>query len=187
VRAVNTLRRASRGWEGRNFDVAGFLAALERRSTTLDGRRAVVVGAGGGARAAAFGLKSRGAHVEVSARRVERARALAGSLGVKAVAWPPASGWDILVNATPVGTWPEVAASPIPASALSGKLVYDLIYNPQETTLMRNARAKRIDTIGGLEMLVAQACLQCAWWTGAEAPAAVIEQAAQERLARPVQ
>lgn len=187
VRAVNTLRRAARGWEGRNFDVAGFLAALERRSTKLDGCRAVVVGAGGGARAAAFGLRSRGANVEVSARRGERARALAGSLGVKAVGWPPARGWDILVNATPVGTWPEVAASPIPASALSGKLVYDLIYNPQETTLMRHARAKRIDTIGGLEMLVAQACLQCAWWTGAEAPAAVIERAAQERLARSVQ
>jgi len=125
--------------------------------------------------------------VEVSARRLERARALAGSLGVKAVAWPPAGGWDVLVNATPVGTWPDAAASPVPASALSGKLVYDLIYNPQETTLMRAARAKRIDTIGGLEMLVAQACLQCAWWTGGEAPAAVIQRAAEERLARPAQ
>jgi 3-dehydroquinate dehydratase/shikimate dehydrogenase len=185
VRAVNTLRRGPRGWEGRNFDIAGFHEPLARRKVSLRGKRAVVLGAGGGARAAAFGLKQQGASVEVSARRTDRARVFAGALGVEAGAWPPAGGWDVLVNATPVGTWPKVDASPLSQAALCGRLVYDLVYNPQETTLLKAARAAGIETIGGLEMLVAQACLQCQWWTGVEAPATVIDRAARERLASP--
>ncbi len=183
VRAVNTLRRGPRGWEGRNFDIEGFLRPLVRRKVPLRGTRAVVLGAGGGARAAAFGLKQQGAAVEVSARRTDRARGFAAALGVTVGAWPPAGGWDVLVNATPIGTWPNVDASPLPREAMCGRLVYDLVYNPPETTLLQSARSAGIDAIGGLEMLVTQACLQCEWWTGADAPATVIERAARERLA----
>jgi 3-dehydroquinate dehydratase/shikimate dehydrogenase len=183
VQAVNTLRRGPRGWEGRNFDIAGFLRPIERRNVPLRGKRAVVLGAGGGARAAAFGLKQQGASVEVSARRVDRARACAAAMGVEVGAWPPAAPWDVLVNATPVGTWPNVDASPLPRAAMCGRLVYDLVYNPPETTLVKAARAAGIETIGGLEMLVTQACLQCEWWTGMEAPAPVIDRAARERIA----
>jgi 3-dehydroquinate dehydratase/shikimate dehydrogenase len=183
VHAINTLRRGPNGWEGRNFDIAGFLAPMDRRHVTLEGRRAVVLGAGGGARGAAWALKQRGATVEVSARRADRARSFAAAMDVCAGAWPPAGGWDVLVNATPVGTWPNVDATPIPAASVRGGLVYDLVYNPPETALLRSARAAGLETIGGLEMLVTQACLQCEWWTGREAPAAVIDRAARERIA----
>ncbi len=97
--------------------------------------------------------------------------------------WPPASGWDVLVNATPVGTWPNVDAMPAPVNGRPGALVYDLVYNPPETALMRAGRAAGLETIGGLEMLVNQACLQSQWWTGVEAPAAVMDRAARARLA----
>ncbi|MFI5177396.1 MAG: type I 3-dehydroquinate dehydratase, partial [Vicinamibacterales bacterium] len=179
VRAVNTLRRQGGQWEGRNFDVGGFLAPLTRRRIGLAGRRAVVLGAGGAARAAAFALKQAGARVEVSARRSDRARIFASSLGVAAGTWPPAPGWDLLVNATPVGTRPDVDASPLTRGDLRGGLVYDLVYNPEDTALRRLARAAGLETIGGLEMLVAQACLQSEWWTGGPAPAAVMDRAAR--------
>lgn len=183
VSAVNTLRRNGDGWEGRNFDVAGFLTPLTIRRTVLRDRRAVVLGAGGGARAAVWALKEAGAQVEVSARRIDRARTLAEAMHVGVGTWPPASGWDVLVNATPSGTWPNVDAMPAPVNGRPGALVYDLVYNPPETALMRAGRAAGLETIGGLEMLVNQACLQSQWWTGVEAPAAVMDRAARARLA----
>ena len=183
VRAINTLRRRRGRWEGRNFDVGGFLTPLTRRRVPLSGRRAVVVGAGGAARAAAWALRGAGAIVEISARRPERARLLASALGASTGTWPPAPGWDLLVNATPVGTWPNVEESPIASAHLGGHLVYDLVYNPSETALLRMARAAGLETIGGLEMLVAQACLQCEWWTGGPAPASVMDRAARDAVA----
>ena len=99
-------------------------------------------------------------------------------LGVRAEAWPPNAGWRMLVNATPVGTWPLVDETPLPADVLTGPLVYDLVYNPPVTRLMREAAARGARVIGGLEMFVGQACRQFEWWTGRPAPREVIEQAA---------
>ena len=152
---VNTLRRGPRGWEGRNFDIAGFLEPLGAATgvaARASGRWCSGPAAARGPRRSA--LKQQGASVEVSARRTDRARVFAGAMGVEAGAWPPAGGWDVLVNATPVGTWPNVDASPLSRDALCGRLVYDLVYNPQETALLKSARAAGIETIGGLEMLV---------------------------------
>ena len=176
--AVNTLRKDEAGWTGRNFDVAGFLAPFDRRSRTLTGTRAVVLGAGGAARTAIWALRARGARVAVSARRVDRAAALAAEFGIPTLAWPPEAGWDLLVNTTPVGTWPHVGACPIPEERVRGGCVYDLIYNPTETALLAAARAAGAEVIGGLEMLVGQASLQFEWWTGQPAPAAVMQRAA---------
>jgi 3-dehydroquinate dehydratase/shikimate dehydrogenase len=212
VGAVNTLKRKATGWEGRNFDVAGFLAPLERRARSLRGIRAVVLGAGGAARAAAHALTSVGATVAISARRQEAATALAAALGVLTTPWPPAPPWDLLVNATPAGTYPRVHETPLeggwspwgpgskdpglhsdgnPGSEDPGlhldpglhsdqgrALVYDLVYNPRETRLLRDARQAGFDTIGGLEMLVAQAERQFEYWTGRPAPAGVMARAA---------
>jgi 3-dehydroquinate dehydratase / shikimate dehydrogenase len=182
IGALNTLRRTERGWEGRNFDVAGFLSPLDRRSFKLRGSHAVVLGAGGAARAAVWALKAHGARVEVVARRLEQATRLAREFRVDGSAWPPRTAWEVLINATPVGTWPNVGASPMDGAPLGGRLVYDLIYNPLETTLMKHARAAGIDTIGGIEMLVAQACRQIEWWTGHPPPTAAIERGALEFL-----
>lgn len=180
IGAVNTLRAAPGAWEGRNFDVAGFLAPLAVHAPRVHGARALVLGAGGGARAAAAGLKSLGAQVHLCARRPEQARRLAAELEVGVADWPPRPPWDVLVNATPVGTWPDIDAMPIDAATTAGALVYDLVYNPIDTALLRAARQRGARTIGGLDMLVDQACRQFAWWTGREAPAAVIRQAAEQ-------
>ncbi len=186
IGALNTLRRGPNGWEGRNFDVAGFLAPLDERSVELSDRRVVVLGAGGAARASAWALRSRGARVEISARRASAAQALAAELGVRAAGPRPDPGWDMLVNTTPVGMRPGVEESPLDERDLrgaAGHVVYDLVYNPLDTRLLRLAAAAGAQVIGGLEMLVAQACRQFEWWTGRAAPAAVMEQAARAFLA----
>lgn len=165
--AVNTLRRASHGWDSRNFDVVGFLAPLDRRSVSVRKRRAVVLGAGGAARAVAWSLKSHGARVEICARRRPQAEELAEALGIGVIDWPPAPGWDVLVNATPVGTWPKTEDAPVAPDVLreaQGRIVYDLVYNPGETTLMRWAREVGAEVIGGMEMLIEQAYAQQRWW-----------------------
>jgi shikimate 5-dehydrogenase len=159
------------------------LDPLDRRRFDLRDRRVVVLGAGGAGRMAAWAFASRGAHVEIAARRDERASAVAVEIGVAASAWPPATGWDLLVNTTPVGTWPRVDESPLDRAAIQGRMVYDLIYNPAETTLLRRAREAGAATIGGLEMLVGQACLQFEWWTGRRADPAVMMTAARAFVA----
>lgn len=180
--AANTLRRTAEGsWSVRNTDVDGFLAPLTGRP--LEGCRAAVLGAGGAARAVVAGLLSRQADVTVYARRSETAKELACRFGVQSQAWPPAPGsWDLLVNTTPVGTWPAVDAAPLEASIVQGPLVYDLVYNPPDTALLRAARTHGAETIGGLDMLVGQAAEQFAWWTGQPAPVAAMREAACVRL-----
>jgi len=89
---------------------------------------------------------------------------------------------DLLVNATPVGAWPDTRATPIDSSSVRARVVYDLVYNPVESTLLNRARGGGAAVIGGLEMLVNQACQQCALWTGRPAPADVIDRAAREFL-----
>jgi 3-dehydroquinate dehydratase/shikimate dehydrogenase len=180
IGAVNTLRWNARGLEAENFDAAGFLSPIDRRDRRVRGKRAVVLGAGGAARAAAWALRAHGARVSLSARHADRAAVAAAALHVDTAAWPPAPGWDVLVNATPMGTWPRTEESPLPIDRLGGELVYDMVYNPPETLLMRQARAAGAEVIGGLEMLIAQARRQFFWWTSREVSATVLERAALE-------
>jgi 3-dehydroquinate dehydratase/shikimate dehydrogenase len=185
IGSVNTLRRVNGRWAARNTDIAGFLAPLEAR-LPLRGARATVLGAGGAARAVAEALTSAGASVAVAARRRERAEAVAQLTRTAVADWPPQPGsWDVLINATPLGTTPRVDESPLPDGPFTGQLVYDLAYNPRETLLLRQARRAGLDTIGGLEMLVAQAQLQFEWWTGIKPPARVMREAADTALAAP--
>ena len=88
------------------------------------------------------------------------------------------------MNTTPVGTWPDVARSPLPDGPFDGRIVYDLVYNPLETRLMADAARAGCETIGGLDMLVAQAMRQFAWWTGVTPSADLFRQAAEQGLAR---
>ncbi len=168
--AANTLARAADGWLASNTDVEGFLQPLRSRMP-LAGARVAVLGGGGAARAVVAGLHGEGARVTVHARRRDQAVALA-PLGATAGEWPPARGsWDLLVNTTPVGTTPDAHASPLaPAALAGGGLVYDLVYNPGRTRLLRDAAAAGCATLGGLEMLVAQAALQVATWLAVDPP-----------------
>ena len=165
VGAVNTLKRDASGWCATNTDVPGFLEPL--RDEALHGARVTVLGAGGAARASVAALRSRGADVTVAARRRNVAAHLAGP-GGQVVTFPPEPGsWDVLVHATPLGTWPRLDETPVPTHLLrGGRLVYDLVYNPPVTRLLREAAAAGCRTISGIEMLVAQAERQFEWWTG---------------------
>lgn len=185
IQSVNTLRRDGERWLGANTDVTGFLTPLAS-SMHLRGARATILGAGGAARSVAEGLVSAGAQVSIAARRAEQAEAVASLTNAKVTAWPPdPHSWDLLINATPIGTSPNVDASPLPDDYAfnSDGLVYDLVYNPQYTKLLAQAERARCRIIGGLDMLVAQAQAQFEWWTSHRPPDRVMRDAAIARLA----
>jgi 3-dehydroquinate dehydratase/shikimate dehydrogenase len=185
IQSVNTLRRDGDRWLGSNTDVTGFLTPLES-VMRLRGVRAVILGAGGAARSVAEALGSAGAHVAIAARRTEQAQSVAALTGAQVAAWPPdPTTWDLLINATPLGTRPNVDASPLPDDYAfnSSGLVYDLVYNPQYTKLLMQADRARCRIVGGLDMLVAQAQAQFEWWTGRRPADRVMREAAMARLA----
>ncbi len=175
VGAVNVIANEGEKLVGHNTDVQGFLAPLRARGVELAGARAVVVGAGGAAAAAAWGLLSAGAEVAIANRSPERARALAQRLS----RWGPVSAHaltalpellkeaSLLVNATPVGMHPHPDGITVPPQLLhEGLLVYDLVYNPPRTRLLFEAAARGAETLGGLEMLVHQGVRALELWTG---------------------
>jgi 3-dehydroquinate dehydratase/shikimate dehydrogenase len=183
IGAINTIRVESGRWIGGNTDASGFLEPLQDK-LSLNGLRAAVVGAGGAARAVTVALASSGATVRIHARNRAQAEETAMLTSVEVGPWPPEPGtWDLLINCTPVGMYPNIDETPIPADRLTGRYVYDLVYNPSVTRLLRDAAAKGCQTIGGLEMLVAQAREQFQWWVGTKAQAGVMREAALKRLA----
>lgn len=189
VGAANTLTVRDGRWLGANTDVYGFAEPLMRKlrdlpakagSHAVSGLRASILGAGGAARAVAVALADMGADVTVCARRPEAAREVAALANGRAGELPPPAGsWDVLINST---TWDGDAAtySPIAPAALDGRLVYDLLYVPRVTKLMADAEVAGCATIGGLEMLVAQAEKQFEIWTGQVPPAGLFMQAAMQ-------
>jgi 3-dehydroquinate dehydratase/shikimate dehydrogenase len=181
VGAVNTLKRHQNKWLARNTDVSGFVAPLRDR-LQLRGARAAVLGAGGAARAVAVALTSAGAEVLVYARNQARAEETARAVNAKAASLPvPPKSWDLLVNATPAGTSPNVEETPY-TGEFGGRIVYDLVYNPPLTRLLKEAAAAGCETIGGLDMLVAQAEDQFDWWIGRRPGAGLMRQAAMASL-----
>ena len=184
IQSVNTLRREGGKWLGCNTDVTGFLAPLES-TLRLPGMRATILGAGGAARSVSVALASAGVKVTIAARRKDQAQSVAALTGAATTAWPPdPASWDLLVNATPVGTAPGDAASPLADDYLfHGGVVYDLVYNPPQTKFLDTAARAGCRTIGGLDMLVAQAQAQFEWWTGGRPAERVMREAALARLA----
>jgi 3-dehydroquinate dehydratase/shikimate dehydrogenase len=182
IGAINTIRIDHGRWMGENTDVGGFLEPLRDR-LALPGMRAAVLGAGGAARAVAVALASQGAHVSVHARDDRRAKEVALLVSGGVGGWPPEPGsWDLLVNCTPVGMYPRIDETPLGRDGLTGRSVYDLVYNPPVTRLLRDASAAGCQTIGGLEMLVAQAHEQFHWWTDVRPRDGVMQRAALRRL-----
>ena len=185
IGAVNTVVvRGAGKLYGYNTDYVGVLRALERRMP-LRGSRVLILGAGGAARAVAFALAQSGASVCISARRPEKARALARAVGAEAV--PRVSirreFFDAIVNATPVGMHPRVARSPLEARELNCRLVFDLIYRPRVTRLLQLAARRGIETVSGLDMFLAQGAAQWEIWTGERAPVAPMRRAVLRALA----
>ncbi len=178
IGAVNTVTLREGRLVGSNTDWIGAVRALERE-TKLAGARAVVLGAGGAARAVVFGLLERGARVTVLNRAPDRARALADALGADAAGTLDdlrRTPCDVLVNATSVGL--RADASPVPAEALpGGAVIMDAVYDPPQTRLLRDAEARGARPVAGKWMLVHQAAEQLRLWTGREAPVDVMAHA----------
>ena len=169
--AVNTLIRRGGGWHGENTDMDGFTRPLRRR-LHIGRIRAVVLGGGGAARAVACALKAQGASVCIVTRNPASGLELAQKFGAESEVWDklPSLRWDLLVNATPVGMYPNVDQSPVQAEWLTGKWVYDLVYNPRETRLLRDAASRGCNTVSGFEMFLGQALKQQQLWFGAPPP-----------------
>jgi 3-dehydroquinate dehydratase/shikimate dehydrogenase len=182
IGAINTIRTTDKGWLGDNSDVSGFLQPLAGHLSPA-GLRVALLGAGGAARAVAVALASQRAHVTVHARRRQRAADVAALVDGSVGEWPPPPGsWDLLVNCTSVGMYPAVEDSPLPPEYLKGGTVYDLVYNPQKTQLLRDAAEAGSSTVGGLDMLVGQARQQFEWWTGVCPPVDIMRAAAIRKI-----
>ena len=169
IGAVNTVVIEADRLLGYNTDAPGFIAPLLRKFESLDGRRAAVIGAGGAARATIWALHRHNAHVTIFARNAGKARPVAERFGVdcQPLASAAFKDYDLVVNTTPLGSGAYIDQSPVTAEQLNGaRCVYDLIYNPAETKFLREGSKAGCDTVGGLEMLVAQAKLQFELWTG---------------------
>jgi 3-dehydroquinate dehydratase/shikimate dehydrogenase len=181
MRAVNTLVRRDDGYHASNTDVTSAMKVLAAalRSDDFTGRRAVVLGAGGVGRAYVHGLVARGAAVFVADLDETRARAVAAETGATPIPLSQVAQTqaDILMNATPIGMWPKVDATPVDPRALRpGMVVFDAVYNPRETRLLRDVAAAGCQTISGVEQFVGQAVEQFELWTGRPAPAQLMRQ-----------
>lgn len=187
IGAVNTVKIDGGRLRGFNTDAAGFIGPLLERRPDLKGSRAVIVGAGGAARACIYSLREAGAEVTVLARDSAKAEPLAAEFGVAIGEFAPGGALpecDVLVNATPLGTKGEQESRSIVFAEGLGKigLVYDLNYNPLETELIRQAKLAGVPAIGGLEMVIAQGTRQFEIWTGLPAPATEMEAAIRRKL-----
>jgi len=171
VGAVNTVVKVWNRLEGHNTDVEAALLPLRRRMT-LRGARVAIMGAGGAARALVYGLSAEGGRVTLFNRTAGRARDLARAFGVRHLPWDRLRRFpcDVLINATSVGLAPDDERSPLPSSWIAAPWVYDIVYNPPRTRLLREARARGHHIVDGLEMFVAQAAAQFLLFTGTEAP-----------------
>ncbi len=172
IGACNTVLRAQDcKFYGFNTDVAGITGPLEKRMS-LRGAKALVLGAGGAARAAVFGLRDKGAEVFILNRTAENAQKLARQSGSKTIKKDAVSKttFDVIINATPIGMAGIKGTQLLEAKDLNTKLVFDLVYNPLETPLLRMARQKGIPIITGIEMFVQQGARQFEIFTGKPAP-----------------
>jgi len=193
VGAVNTIFRCAERIIGDNTDAPGFWADVQQLwdREPPPPRRALILGAGGSARAVAYALLTHGYEIVVAARRLEQANALRQSLaavsdGVQTIDLSPSSIdrftrlSHLIVNATPVGMYPDVDDSPWPLMVPFPQkaVLYDLVYNPAETSLVARARSAGLTAVTGTGMLVEQAALAFERWTGHQAPRRAMRAAA---------
>jgi len=167
IGTVNTVIRRDGRLSGYNTDAPGALDAMEV-VRKVRGSRMLIVGAGGAARAIAYEAKQRGAVVLVTNRTERKAKNLTSEFGLEHVKTSEVriARFDILVNATSVGMVPNVNASPVPKEILKGKIVFDAVYNPRMTKLLRDAKNVGATIISGTEMYLNQAARQFLLYTG---------------------
>jgi len=183
----------NRGGEliGYSTDGYGAMKALEREGIRLEGKRILLLGYGGGARAVAFELARsvKGVEIMIAGRDMVKASAFTGEIGARARAGAlplgdvGRSGADVIINCSPVGMWPNTDESPLPAESISmGTTVMDLVYNPSETKLLKIAKARGCRTVGGREMLVQQGAKAFEIWFGRAPPVSLMRKAVEGGL-----
>jgi shikimate dehydrogenase len=186
IGSVNTIVVEGDALHGYNTDAVGLLSPLNAEDVVLRDARCAVIGAGGAALSAIWSLQREGARVTLFARNVEKALPVADKFGVVCRELEGASfdGFDLVINATPLGTRGAMEGeTPALSNQLRGaRLAYDLVYNPQETRFLREAREAGCDCLGGLGMLVTQAAEQFRLWTGHAAPLDAMNRAALRML-----
>ncbi|HEV1287457.1 MAG TPA: shikimate dehydrogenase [Bryobacteraceae bacterium] len=182
IGAVNTVWRKAGKWRGTNTDADGVIRPLERH-VRLNKSSVLLVGNGGAGRGAAFALKAAGAKLAITGRNIDRVRALASACDAEPLTRDQSivRMFDVLVHSTPLGMYPKVEQSFFDAK-IPAKLVFDMVYNPLDTLLVRMAADQGATPIRGLEMFLEQASRQFEIWTGDTAPRAVMEKAALEAL-----
>jgi shikimate dehydrogenase len=193
IGAVNTIYMRANKLVGDNTDASGYLRDLrhflgETHPSTVHRPSSIVMGAGGSARAVVYALVHGGWDVTIAARRIEQAENLAMHFeGTTAAALNvqtfQRSNLQLIVNTTPVGMTPDIDQSPLPADVILSKdtLIYDLVYNPRETKLVKEARAQGLQATTGLGMLIEQAALSFEIWTGCS-PSREVMRAAVDNL-----
>jgi 3-dehydroquinate dehydratase/shikimate dehydrogenase len=172
IGACNTVVRAQDGkLYGFNTDAAGIVRPLERRLPTLEGAKILVLGAGGAARAAVFGLKERGCEVYILNRTAGPAKKLARQARARTLKRADLKklAFDVIINATPVGMG-NTRETPLQENEINARYVFDMVYDPAETRLLKLARERGAQIIPGIEMFVHQAARQFEIWTGKPAP-----------------
>jgi len=198
IGAVNTIYLQDNKLIGHNTDAPGFLADLRqflgnRKPSIVNRKSALVLGAGGSARAVVYSLLADGWTVTLAARRIEQAHALASAISNDQLSRSIPVGlttlfsnlqlsqFDLLVNATPLGMTPNTEGSPLPESTTmpTTLMIYDLVYNPRETKLVRDARAFGCSATTGLGMLIEQAALAFEIWTSSPADRAAMRKAVE--------
>ena len=171
IGACNTIVRAQDGkLYGFNTDTAGIIRPLQQR-IFLEQAKILVLGSGGAARAAVFALKERAAEVYILARTATQAQKLARQAKARTVRRADLKklAFDVIINATPVGMG-NPKESPLQAHEIKARYVFDMVYDPVETKLLKLAKAAGAETISGIEMFVQQAARQFEIWTGKPAP-----------------
>jgi 3-dehydroquinate dehydratase/shikimate dehydrogenase len=172
VGACNTVVRGAEGkLYGFNTDITGVIRPLEQR-LSIEKARVLVLGAGGAARAAVFGLRERGAEVWILNRTSVKAQKLARQAKAKTIKRADLRkiSFDVIINATPVGMG-NTRDCPLRDEEIQARVVFDMVYDPVETHLLQVARSKGFAVIPGVEMFVQQAARQFEIWTGKPAPA----------------
>jgi shikimate dehydrogenase len=192
IGAVNTLVARGGGWFATNTDAHAAARSFEEAAGgegALKGKTVLVLGAGGAARAVAFGIKARGAEVWLHNRTESRAEKLAQDVGARVVKREKISRQPEallgVINTTSVGMHPNVDAAPLAAAEIpQGSLVFDTVYNPLRTKLLELAEGRGCRTLNGLKMFVRQGAEQFRLFTGRRAPVEVMEQVVLQALAK---
>lgn len=175
IGAVNTIVNEKGVLRGYNTDCSGAMKAIEKLTDIKD-KNIAVLGAGGAARAIAFGVVDRGGNIFILNRTVEKAKQLAEDTGGNYGGLNELGrlqgdeGIDILINTTPVGMFPHTGSSPAPKKLLKNMTVMDAIYNPIKTRLLEDAQSNGCQIISGVEMFINQGADSFRLWTGKKAP-----------------